>query len=204
MNPFGKKLPSFSSNLQSAGAISTGWKMYWVLVAATVTNYLIMVLWSLPRVSEMAGGGVPFDMRPGGYTFDEARAFLSGMTDAGRDFYLNTQQRLDVIYPTLLAITVAIPLAYWAPRYWGRTLATLAIAAGVFDHLENSAVAVLLRAEPDSLNEVMVSTASNWSLAKSISTTMALVALLLVLCTKGMAWLKTRQPQAGYPSSKTV
>ena len=49
--------------------MSKGWKIYWVVVAAMVTNYLTMVLWSLPLVSEMAGGGVPFDMRPGGYSF---------------------------------------------------------------------------------------------------------------------------------------
>ena len=56
--------------------MTKGWKVYWVIVAATVANYLIMILWSLPKVSEMAGGGVPFDMRLGGYTFDDALDFL--------------------------------------------------------------------------------------------------------------------------------
>lgn len=203
MSPFKNKLPSFTSNLQPADTMSKGWKIYWVLVAATVTNYLTMVLWSLPLVSKMAGGGIPFDMRPGGYSIDDAQVFLTVITDAGRDFYLNTQQLLDLFYPTLFAITVAVPLAHLVPRYWGWALAALAIAAGIFDHLENSAVAVMLRAEPDALTEVMVSTASNWTFAKSISTTIAAVALLVVLCLKGIAWLKTRQPQAGHPSFKT-
>jgi hypothetical protein len=194
MNSIEKILPSFTSNLQSVDAMSKGWKIYWVLVAATITNYLTMVLWSLPMVSEMAGGSVPFDMRPGGYTFHEAREFLTVITAAGRDFYLNTQQLLDLFYPTLFAITVAISLVHLVPRHWGWTLAALAISAGVLDHLENSAVAVMLRVEPDALTEVMVSTASNWSLAKSISTTMALVALLVVLFLKGIAWLKNHQP----------
>ena len=197
MNPIENKLPSFMSNLQSADTMSKGWKIYWVLVAATVTNYLIMVLWSLPLVSEMAGGGVPFDMRPGGYSFDDAQVFLKVITSAGRDFYLNTQQFLDLFYPTLFAITVAIPLVHLVPRYWGWILAVLAIAAGVFDHLENTAVAAMLRVEPEALTEAMVSTASNWTLAKSISTTIAAVALLVVLCIKGVAWLKTRKDQAG-------
>ena len=197
MNPFENKLSSFTSNLQSADAMSKGWKIYWVLVAATATNYLTMVLWSLPMASEMAGGGVPFDMRLGGYTFNEAREFLTVITDTGRDFYLNTQQLLDLLYPTLFAITVAIPLVHLVPRYWGWALAVVAIAAGVFDHLENSAVAAMLRAEPDALTEAMVSTASNWTLAKSILTTIASVALLVVLCIKGIVWLKTRKAQAG-------
>jgi hypothetical protein len=174
-------------------AMSKGWKIYWVLVAATVTNYLVMVLWSLPLVSEMAGGDVPFDMRPDGYSFDDALVFLTSITDAGRDFYLNTQQLLDFFYPTLFAIVVATPLAYLVPRLWGWALAVLAIAAAVFDHLENSAVAVMLRVKPEALTDAMVSTASNLTLAKSISTTIAAVALLAVLCVKGIAWLKTRK-----------
>jgi len=195
MKDFENKLPSFASNLQSADVMSKGWKIYWVVVVATVTNYLMMVLWSLPRVSEMAGGGVPFDMRLGGYTFDDARVFLTVITDTGRDFYLNTQQLLDLFYPTLFAITVAIPLIHLMPRYWGWALAVLAIAAGVFDHLENHAVAVMLRVEPDALTEAMVVAANKWTLAKSISTTIASVALLLILCVKGIAWLKTRKAQ---------
>lgn len=177
--------------------VSTGWKIYWVVVAAAVTNYLIMVLWSLPLVSEMADGGVPFDMRPGGYSFDDALVFLSTIDDTGRHFYLDTQQFLDLFYPTLFAITVAIPLVRFVPRYWGWTLAAIAIAAGVFDYLENGAVAVLLTTEPESVTEAMVSTASNWTLAKSISTTIASVALLIVISIKGIKCMKTRKVKGG-------
>lgn len=177
--------------------MSTGWKIYCALVAAAVTNYLIMVLWSLPLVSEMADGGVPFDMRPGGYSFDDALLFLSTIDDTGRDFYLDTQQLLDLSYPALFAITVAIPLVRFVPRYWGWPLAAIAIAAGVFDYLENGAVAVLLTTEPDLVTKAMVSTASNWTLAKSISTTIASVALLIVLFIKGMEWMKTRKAKGG-------
>jgi hypothetical protein len=177
--------------------MNKGWKIYWVVVAVTVTNYLTMVLWSLPLVSGMAGGDVPFDMRPGGYSLEEARVFLTALNNEGRDFYLNTQQLLDFFYPTLLAITLSIPLVHLVPRYWGRALALVAIAAGAFDHLENSAVAIMLRAEPDLITEAMVSSASNWTLAKSISTTFASIALVAVLCIKGIAWLKTRKAKAG-------
>ena len=176
--------------------MTKGWKVYWVVVAATVANYLIMILWSLPQVSEMAGGGVPFDMRPGGYSLDDALEFLIAITDTGRDFYLNTQQLLDSFYPTLFAATVAIALTHLLPRYWGWALATIAILAGGFDYLENSAVAAMLRVEPDALTQAMVSTASNWTLAKSVSTTIASLALLIVLCIKGFAWLKSQNTSA--------
>ena len=173
--------------------MSKGWKVYWAVVAVTVANYLTMVLWSLPLVSEMAGGGVPFDMRPGGYSFEEARVFLSAMSSEGREFYLNTQQLLDFFYPTLFAITVSIALIHLMPRYWGWILALVAIAAGGFDHLENGAVAIMLGVTPDLVTEAMVSSASNWTLAKSISTTFVSIALLVVLCTKGIAWFKSRR-----------
>lgn len=173
--------------------MSKGWKVYWAVVAVTVANYLTMVLWSLPLVSEMAGGGVPFDMRPGGYSFEEARVFLSAMSSEGREFYLNTQQLLDFFYPTLFAITVSIALVHLMPRYWGSILALVAIAAGGFDHLENGAVAIMLDVTPDLVTEAMVSTASNWTLAKSISTTFVSIALLVVLCIKGIAWFKSRK-----------
>ena len=177
--------------------MTTGWKIYWAVVAATVANYLIMVLWSLPLVAEMAGGRVPFDMRPGGYSFDDALAFLNAINDSGRDFYLNTQQFLDFFYPTLFATTVAIPMVHLMPRYLGWPMAALAIGAGTFDYLENSAVAAMLRVEPDEVTEAMVSTASTLTLTKSISTTIASVALLAVLCIKWGKWLKNRNTQAG-------
>lgn len=197
MNSFEYKLPSLKSISRSANSRSRGWKVYWVFLAATVTNYLIMVLWSLPLVSKMAGGDVPFDMRPAGYSFEEAQVFLTLISDAGRVFYLDTQHYLDFFYPTLFAITAAIALNHSLPTYWGRSLAVLGIAAGVFDHLENNAVAVMLREGPDTITEAMVSTASNWSLAKSTSTTIVLVALMAALCIKGIARLKTRKAQAG-------
>ncbi len=63
-----------------------GWKIYWTVVILTITNYLVMVLWSLPKISLMANGKVPFDMRPGGYSFEEALAFLTTIDASGRDF----------------------------------------------------------------------------------------------------------------------
>ena len=40
-----------------------------------------------------------FDMRPTGYTFVEAHAFLIALPPEGTTFYLNVQEKLDVAYP---------------------------------------------------------------------------------------------------------
>ena len=151
-----------------------------------------MVAWSLPLISEMSDGKAPFDLRPGGYSFDEAQAFLANITDAGRDFYLNTQQLLDFFYPTLFSITVAIALVRLVRGYLGWVLASFAIAGVVLDHLENNAVAAMLQIEAEQLTEPMVSIASTWTLVKSLTVTISLLALLAALCIKGISWIKKR------------
>lgn len=175
--------------------MSNIWKIYWVVVSLTVANYLIMILWSLPLITEITGGLIPFDLRPGGYTFDEALTFVEAINESGRSFYLNTQHTLDFFYPILFATTVTIPLIYLMPSYLGWPMASIALGAAIFDYLENNAVAAMLKAGSGELTETMVSTASNWTLSKSISTTIASVTLLVVLSIKGISWFKSRGNQ---------
>ena len=173
--------------------MSNGWKVYWAVVIITIINYLVMVLWSLPKISLMAGGEVPFDMRPGGYSFEEAVAFVTAIDSSGREFYLNIQHLLDSFYPVLLTITLAIGLVNLVPRYWRWLMATVAISAGVFDLLENASVAKILTITPGDLTPALVSTASNWTLAKSASTTTASLVLIVFLAVKFGLWLKNRK-----------
>ncbi len=71
---------------------------YWGLVAATVLVYAAMVFWSLPGVMAGAGGLVPFDMRPGGYSAEAARAFLAALDPAATARYLRVQHLLDTLF----------------------------------------------------------------------------------------------------------
>ena len=45
----------------------------WTALAVAACLYATMTLWTLPEIAQAAGGLPPFDMRPGGYDFDEAR-----------------------------------------------------------------------------------------------------------------------------------
>lgn len=167
--------------------MSTGWKLYWALVALTLANYFAMVLWSLPVVSEAAGGLVPFDMRPSGYSFDEAYAFLAAITPEGSAFYQGTQHLLDIAYPTFLAAVLAIALWRLAKNFpvWVRyILVALPIIGSGADHFENAAVSNMLQVGSVGLTEEMVAAASRWTLIKSGMTSIAMLALvgfLLVL-----------------------
>ena len=110
---------------------------YLVLTVATLAVYFVMIVWSLPKIASAAGGAMPFDLRPWGYTPNEAEAFLVALSSEGRAFYTDVQLRLDTLYPPLLALWTCasaarlfrgvllwgfavLPLSAWA-RTWPRT-----------------------------------------------------------------------------------
>jgi len=152
--------------------------IFWALLALTLALYFVIIFWSLPRISLEADGITPFDMRPGGYDLDEARAFLTALSDTGRHFYLGTQHLLDWVYPALLGMTFAFgfSLLFRGPFLWLLVLLSLSVAG--FDWLENLAVSELLRTNPSVLDVDSVARASRWSVLKSAATTLAWIVLL--------------------------
>ncbi len=163
--------------------------IFWLMFAVMMGVYLTMALWSIPKIVTDAGGLLAFDLRPMGYSFDEARAFITVLSDQGRAFYLDVQQMLDSAYPALMAVVLVMAFTHLL-RGWQRWVAiVLALAGAGFDYMENAAVAVMLRAG-DGLTETMVTTASGWTVLKSGAVTLALLALIGGLV---MAWLGKRK-----------
>ncbi|MGB5067222.1 MAG: hypothetical protein WBO29_07580, partial [Albidovulum sp.] len=134
-----------------------------MVFAAMAAVYLVMVVWALPKIKTLAGGLDPFDMRPLGYSGDEARAFLSGLEAAGYDFYLNVQQELDTIFPGLLAIVLVWSFGHLATGAARWLLMLVSVLAAGFDYLENVAVRAMLLAGPASVTDSMVASASRWT-----------------------------------------
>ena len=134
-------------------------------------------------------------MRPGGYSYVEAQAFLAALSPEGIAFYSDVQHKLDIIYPPLLAVTVGWAIWWLLPASWGWFRAVLvlpAIGGMVFDWMENAAVATMLEVGADGLTEQMVASASMWTLAKTISTTVAFALLLLALVWWGVRRFRSR------------
>lgn len=152
--------------------------VFWVLLAVSLALYLVIVLWSMPLITAEAGGQVPFDMRPMGYDLEEARSFVTALSDRGREFYLGTQHLLDWLYPALLGATFALgfSLLFRGALLW--PLIALSVCVVGFDWLENLAVADLLRADPAALDVDQVAAAGRWSVLKSVATTSAWFVLL--------------------------
>lgn len=167
--------------------------IFWLLSAAMLAIYFTMVLWSLPIVTENAGGMMPFDLRAAGYSHAEAEGFLAALSDYGRAFYLNVHHRLGNTYPALMAVVLVFAFVqlYQGVLRW--VAIGLAIAGAGFGYMENAAVAVMLRASGaagDGLTEAMVATASRWTVLKSATVTLALLALIIGAV---MAYLRKRR-----------
>jgi hypothetical protein len=175
--------------------------LFWALCAATVFVYALMLSWSLPTLSAAAGGLIPFDMRPAGWSYGEARAFLEALSTDGAAFYRDVQHRLDVVYPALLAATLFFAIAALAPKglgVWRYGLASIALPVAAFDYLENRLVGMMLDAGAAGLSPALAEAASQSAMLKAGSTTAAMLALVVLLVAKGtaMAWFAIRRGPA--------
>jgi len=163
---------------------------YLALIAVTLAVYAAMVLWSLPKIVYAAGGLLPFDLRPTGYSLSEAQAFLAALDGDAVGFYLDVQQRLDLFYPALMALVLVgafMRLFGWLPA---AILSGIAVLGALFDYLENAAVRAMLTAGPDAMNETLVHGASRWTMLKSGFAGVAILALLVGLAMAG--WRRWR------------
>jgi hypothetical protein len=135
---------------------------------------------------------MPFDMRPMGYSFEEARAFITALSPDGTWFYIKIQHRIDLAYPALLGVTLLFALAYLLPRAWGTwrwvVAVVIAVPGTLFDYLENHFIVGMLKLGPDAITPEIVANVSRWTVLKSISTTVAMVILIVLL----LVWAGTK------------
>jgi len=150
--------------------------------------YLIMVLVTLPHLRDLSGGMDAFDMLPGGYGFGDATTFLTAIGAEGRSYYLSRQIPLDMVYPGLFAISYALVWKWFLAKATGLpdmlgAVMFLPLFAGLADYAENAGIVAMLIKFPD-LSEMLVATASTFTIIKAVSTTLffvALVGLILVV-----------------------
>ncbi len=155
---------------------------FWLTIVATAALYAAIIGWSAPYISAQAGGAAIFDLRPMGYSFEEAVAFLQGLNPDGARFYRAVQLRLDLFYPLLIAVTTGWALLWLMPPWRGRTFVVAApVLAMVFDYAENFFIHHMLLAGPEGLSPELVSRASLSSRLKAIFSTLSFSLLLIVV-----------------------
>lgn len=158
-----------------------------VLILFIVTNvfYVAILGYSIPLVLSFAPESVLFDLSPTGYSYDEAIILLRTLGLEGRDAYLAVQIPIDLVYPGLFAISYALLITWVLKQFLPRQsrlffFAFVPVFAGIFDYLENATIVAMLNGFPD-ISEVLVTSASSFTIAKSGFTTLFFVGLLVAL-----------------------
>lgn len=149
-------------------------------IAATII-YLLMISITLPHIEDISGG-VPFDMRPFGYDRSAAVELLNALGEDGRNYYLTRQIPLDMMYPALLALTLA-SLIMWFGLSGAKTGLVqigiaLSVGAALFDYAENLGVSIMILKWPN-LPHMLVQASSLATISKSCLTVAALVMVLV-------------------------
>lgn len=157
-------------------------RAFWLSFAVAMGIYLTMVLWSVPFIVQNSGGQAPFDMRPMGYSLDDAKGFLGALSDEGRAFYLDVQQKLDIAYPALIGLSLILGLQLVLRKPWGTVFGVVALMATAADYFENYLVAGLLETPVEELDATTVQVASFLTMSKSMGHMICFVALLVGAC----------------------
>jgi len=163
---------------------------YWLVFAITLVVYGTMVIWTLPGIAAAAGGLVAFDLRPTGYSPDEARTFLAALNDQGRALYLGPQRMLDLVYPALLAIVLGgatVTLVRNAPLRWALLVVILGGMAA--DYTENALVKSMLE-NSSPVSDASAMGAARATIVKSALTGLAMSAVCIALV---IAFFRRRQ-----------
>ena len=136
-----------------------------VLLTASGLLWAVMFFGPLAHLSRLSGSMTPFDIRPWGYSYAEARAFLEAIGAEGRAYYASPELILDAFYPPLYAVSRG--LALWWLTMPGRigkatvplkvrwALIAVPILMATLDVVENACVAVMLWTWPDLSNTVV-------------------------------------------------
>ncbi|NRB16020.1 MAG: hypothetical protein HRU33_00215 [Rhodobacteraceae bacterium] len=164
-------------------------QIYWGVFAAALGVYVTMIVWTLPGISQSAGGLLPFDLRPMGYSADEARAFLAALGTEGHALYTGPQRLLDMAYPALLGFVLIGALRHFYAKGWLLSLLVFVALAGMgADYLENMRVALLLAGDT---SDLAIAAASRSTVMKSVLTSVATLAVLAGLI--GATWRRWRR-----------
>lgn len=145
--------------------------------------YLLMIFITLAHIEALSGLR-PFDMRPGGYSAEQANSLLSALGSGGRRYYLTRQIPLDLAYPALMALTLVSLLKWLGSRDVNHKLIQtgvwFSIGAAIADYLENVGICLMILSWPDTSGNIVLA-ASVASIVKSGLTMAAVVTVLLAV-----------------------
>ncbi len=161
-------------------------KLVLVLFAAANAVYMVMLIYSIPKLMQYTGGLPLFDMSPLGYSYSDALALLAALGEEGRSVYVSIQLVLDLFYPILFALCYSALLQWLTTvgklsnRLWSY-LIVLPMLVCLFDYAENIGIWFMLTDYPD-ISENLVTLSSLFTLIKSLLTVTYFTGLIMALC----------------------
>jgi hypothetical protein len=173
-----------------------------VALIVSIALWAAMVFWTLAYLRQIAGNLAPFDLRPLGYTAEEAQALLHALSEIGRAYYADVQLPLDTAYPALYALSRGLLLLWLTAP--GRTTArpiqlpvrlallALPVITAWFDYFENDGIAAMLKAGPQAGAD-LIARASLYTQAKSLAGMITEVTCLVLLAIAFARWRRRRQ-----------
>jgi hypothetical protein len=142
--------------------------------------YLLMIFGTLAHIETLSGLR-PFDMRPGGYSAEQANSLIDALGSSGRRYYLTRQIPLDLVYPSLMALTLISLFKWLGSRDVSQKLVRIgtwfSIAAAIADYLENVGICLMILSWP----EISANTVLATSVASIVKSGLTATAVLIVL-----------------------
>jgi hypothetical protein len=177
------------------------------VVVALIVSFALwgaMVFWTLAYLRRTAGGLEPFDLRPFGYTPEEARKLLYALSSIGRKYYADVQLQLDTAYPAVYALSRGL-LLFWVtapsrtaarplPLPARLALLILPLATAWLDYFENEGIAAMLAADQQASDELIERT-SFWTRAKSLAGLATELVCVILAAIAFVRWRHRRQSQ---------
>ena len=169
-------------------------KMVLILFVLTNVIYVIMLTITIPEVMSYSGGMKLMDMMPTGYNAEYVNALLKALGEKGRNAYLFEQIPVDMVYPSLFAVSSCLILAYFLNKL-GKLdgilfyLCFIPVFAGAFDYCENIGIINILNDFPTN-TDLLSQATSVFSVLKSLCTTIYFIILIICLIALGIKKLK--------------
>lgn len=180
-----------------------------LVLAAMLANFALgafMLFGTLARLTDLAEGLEPFDLRPRGYSIGEARTLITMLGEEGRRYYIGIHQWAANAYP--LTFLISHGLLFWwitangrlrqrpIPFRWRCALLLLPTAEVVPDYVENIRIRDMIAAGPE-VESSIVAEASMATQAKILLTGITEIVTVLLLVIVVVRWALLRRARAG-------
>lgn len=152
------------------------------LVTASV--YAVLVTLGMRHLVLGVDALLPFDLRPMGYSFLDATAYLSILPPEVAVLYTGLIRRLDTVFPLLFGLWMG--MVYWRSspwmHPWSRIILLIAPASyTIMDLVENALVSEMVTLGMSAISPEVVNLASSYTISKFVTVSVAFSVMLVMI-----------------------